>query len=146
MPSIISRGGDHAGEQRDLGVPELDRDLPAELEPEAAVGSVLDLLLGQRERDAAARLLLLLAQLPDLAQQLQHLAGGAVVERGLRGVVRRARPRDRTRARSTVTSVGAPARSSVIDHNSAGRTWSGSSDAAPSDSAGGWSGIRLPAP
>ena len=54
--------------------------------------------------------------------------------------------RDFTRARSTVAVVIAPCGSSPIRHTSAGRTTSGSSDAAPSESAFGCSGIFESAP
>ena len=49
----------------------------------------VDLLLGQRQRDPAARRLALEPELADLLEQLQRLVGGAVVDRPA------ARPRSR---------------------------------------------------
>ena len=54
--------------------------------------------------------------------------------------------RERTSARSTSTSVPSPVSSTLIVHSSAGRTSSGSSEAAPSLSTVGWSGILESAP
>jgi hypothetical protein len=51
-----------------------------------------------------------------------------------------------TLARSTVTSVPSPVWSTLIVHSSAGHTWSGSSEAAPSEISGGCSGTLESAP
>ena len=80
------RGGGEAGEQRDLRVPLLDRQERAELQaPVVAVD--LDLLLGQRQRHPAARGLAVQAQLADLLQQAQRLAGACRRRSALRRVV-----------------------------------------------------------
>ena len=68
------RRGGHPGQQRDLGVPLLDREHPAEAQrPPLAVD--VDLLLGQRQRHSPAGGLPLLAQLADLAEQHEELVG-----------------------------------------------------------------------
>ncbi len=77
-------GRGHAGEQRDLRVPVLDRQRgPAGQRPPAARVD-LDLLLGRRQGEPAARDLGGLAQPADLAQQHERLRRGAVVQRPLR--------------------------------------------------------------
>ena len=126
------RGGAEAGEQRDLRVPGLDRQHRAELQAPAAV-LVDDLLLGQRQRHPAARRLAGQPQLADLAQEREHLVGGAGVELGLDARRIDSLARDLTRARSTVTSVPSPVASTLILHTRAGRTWSGSSEPASSE-------------
>ena len=78
----------HAGEQRDLRVPLLDRQGRAAAQGPHAVGTLLDHLLRGRQRDAAARPLGRLPEDADLPQQLQRLVRGAVVEGRLRTDVR----------------------------------------------------------
>ena len=80
------RGRAEAGQQRDLGVPELDGEHAAELQRPLLALDV-DLLLRQRERDAAAQGVALDPQLADLLEQLEHLAGRAVVDRLLGALV-----------------------------------------------------------
>lgn len=72
-------GGGHAGEQGELGVPALGGERGAVGE---AVGAVLydDLLLGNVQRDAAARQFLFLAQSPDLPEQGEGFLGRARVD------------------------------------------------------------------
>ena len=53
---------------------------------------------------------------------------------------------DRTRARSTVTSVPSPVASTLMVQSRAGHTWSGSKEAAPSEISGGCNGTRESAP
>ena len=82
-------GGGEAGEQRELGVPPLHRQLLAELQvPSVALD--VDVLLGQRQRHPAADGLAGDPELADLAQQRQRLVGGAVVDRALHVLVGRA--------------------------------------------------------
>jgi hypothetical protein len=72
-------GGGHPGQQRDLRVPALDRQRGAELQrPLAARGD--DLLVGNRQIHTAAFELALLAELADLAEQLQRLRRRTGVE------------------------------------------------------------------
>ena len=71
-----------AGHQRDLGVPPLHRQRRAEREL-VAVLALLDLLLGDRQRDPAAPLLAFLAEQADLLQQVQRIARRPVVQRAL---------------------------------------------------------------
>ncbi len=68
------------------------------------------------------------------------------VDRGLHALVVELGRATAPAARSTVTSVPSPEPSSRIVHSSAGRTWSGSSDAAPSESDFGCSGTFESAP
>src|SRR5690606_15012902 len=75
------RGG-HAGQQRDLLVPVLDRMARAKLELPAATVDV-DFLFGQGEADATAAALALLAQLADFAQHRPHRIGIARIDAGL---------------------------------------------------------------
>ena len=75
-------GRAHPGHQRDLGIPAFDRKRRSKAERVAV--RVLDhLLLGDRQGDAATAGFALLAQRPDLAQELQRLLRRAVVERAL---------------------------------------------------------------
>src|SRR3546814_4939083 len=71
--------GSHAGKQRDLLVPVLDRVPGAELERPAPVLHA-HFLLRQRQADAAAALLAPDAQLADLAQHREHRIGVAGVD------------------------------------------------------------------
>jgi hypothetical protein len=70
----------HPGEQRDLGVPLLDRVHRPELQQPPVVDQV-QLLLRQREVDAAPGLLAVQPQLPDLLEQAEHLLGRPGVDR-----------------------------------------------------------------
>ena len=105
----------------------------------------VDLLLRKRERDPAAHGVPLDPELADLPEQLEHLAGRALVDR-LLCLTYVSFAVDRTRARSTKTSVPSPVWSTWIVHSSAGRTWSGSSEPASSEITFGWSGIFESAP
>ena len=71
-----------AGHQRDLGVPALHRERRAEREL-VAVLALLDLLLGDRQRDPAAPLLAFLTEQADLLQQVQRVARRPVLQRAL---------------------------------------------------------------
>ena len=79
------RGG-LPGHDRDLRVPALDGERHAVGEPVVAVGD-LDLLVGDRQVDAALPRLTLLAEQPDLPQQRQRLGSRPLVERALDGGV-----------------------------------------------------------
>ncbi len=86
------RGGAEAGQQGDLGVPQLDREHAAELQ-RPLVALDVHLLLRQRERDPAAQGVALDPQLADLLEQQEHLAGRAVLDRLLRALVAQLRRR-----------------------------------------------------
>ena len=77
----------HAGQQRNLFVPVLDRQARAERQAPAAVDHV-DFLLGQRQADAATIALALGAQLADPAQHVPHRVALACIDVALHaGVV-----------------------------------------------------------
>ena len=80
--------GAHAGEQRDLRVPLLDRQRRAAAQGPHPVGPLLDHLLRGRQRDPATCPLGRLPEDADLPQEPQRLVRGAVVERRLRARVR----------------------------------------------------------
>ena len=99
--------------------------------------------LGRREAGAAAFRLEGDACLADLAQHPEQRGIGAAVrvEIGLRrGIVEL--PAARMRARATVVEVTSPEASSTCSQTNAPRTWSGSSDAAPSLMLVGCNGMR----
>ena len=75
-------GGGLTCHQRDLSVPALDRQRRP-VRQLVAVRPLAGLLLGEGQRNPAAARLALLAEAADLAQQLQRLGRGAVVERTL---------------------------------------------------------------
>ena len=130
LPLDHDRGGGEAGHQRDLRVPRLDGQHFAELQAPPTVDDV-DLLGGHRQRDPASLRLLRDPQLADRLEHRECRPFAVPVDLVLHARVVQLLPRPDQRPLDR-RLADLPAASSRIVHTKAGRTWSGSSDAAAS--------------
>ena len=134
-------GGAHPGEQRDLRVPVLDRQQrrgrPATIRRRRRTTSCSGSgrLTPPRSRSRSSR------SSPTSLSSMKRPRRPSRRRSPSARVVVAARTA-RTRARSTSTRMPSPVSSRSIVHSRAGRTWSGSRLAAPSDRTGGCSGTR----